>query len=107
MPPPVLNRGEIWLFDCGPAAKVRPVLILSVPPGPDDRMLVTVVTHTTAVRGATHEVAVPVPFLKPGAFLAQGVSTYLQMRALRRLGALSPGAFAQVETGVKSWLGLS
>jgi len=24
-------RGEVWMFDCGMAEKVRPVLILSVP----------------------------------------------------------------------------
>jgi mRNA-degrading endonuclease toxin of MazEF toxin-antitoxin module len=33
------------------AAKVRPCLILSVPTDPLDRVLVTVVPHTTSVQG--------------------------------------------------------
>jgi len=31
------NRGEVWLADLGIAAKVRPGLVLSVPPEPRDR----------------------------------------------------------------------
>lgn len=41
MNPPV--RGDVWLVDLGLAAKVRPALVLSVPPGPSDRALVTLV----------------------------------------------------------------
>ena len=36
-------RGEVWLFDLGIAAKIRPVLVVSVPYGDIDRALVTVV----------------------------------------------------------------
>ncbi len=35
-----MNRGEVWLADLGYVGKIRPVLILSVLPGPDDRALV-------------------------------------------------------------------
>ncbi len=44
---PLPNRGEVWLADLGIAAKVRPGLILSVPPESQDRVLVTLVPHTT------------------------------------------------------------
>ena len=43
-----MNRGEIWLADLGYAGKIRPVLILSVPPGDEDRALVTYVIRTTS-----------------------------------------------------------
>ena len=91
------RRGEVWLFDCGLAEKVRPVLILSIPFGESDRALVTVVFHTTALRGSAYEVKVPVPFLKDGAFLAQSVATYPTARAIRRLGRLDASLFARVE----------
>ena len=38
-----MNRGEIWLADLGYIGKTRPVMILSVPPGDEDRALVTYV----------------------------------------------------------------
>ena len=53
---PTPNRGEVWLADLGIAAKVRPCLVLSVPPGPQDRVLVTLVPHTTSVHGTQFEV---------------------------------------------------
>ena len=49
MPHP--DRGEIWLADLGMAAKIRSGLVLSVPPEPQDRILVTLVPHTTSVQG--------------------------------------------------------
>ena len=70
MPPPV-DRGSVWIVDLGMAAKVRPCLILSVPTDPQDRVLVTVVPHTTSVQGTRFEVAIPASFLKAGVFDAQ------------------------------------
>jgi hypothetical protein len=64
MPAPA--RGEVWLVDLGLAAKVRPALVLSVPAGEADRALVTLVPHTTSLRSSRFEVAIPVPFLRPG-----------------------------------------
>jgi len=46
-----MKRGEIWLVDLGFVGKVRPVLILSVEPGTEDRALVTYVIRTTRIRG--------------------------------------------------------
>ena len=45
---PAADRGEVWLVDLGLAAKVRPCVALSVPAGPRDRSLVTLVAHTTS-----------------------------------------------------------
>jgi len=100
-----LNRGEVWLFDCGMVEKVRPVLILSIPPADKDRAIVTVVFHTTSLRGSSFEVKLQVPFLKEGAFVAQSVATYPITRAIRKLGTLNQNQFAAVETVVFRWLG--
>jgi mRNA interferase MazF len=100
------GRGEVWLVDLGLAAKVRPALVMSVPAGDEDRALVTLVPHTTSVRGSRFEVAVPVPFLREGAFDAQGLVTIPHAKLIRRLGKLHPIQLAQVEQGVRAWLGL-
>jgi mRNA interferase MazF len=98
-------RGEVWLFDLGMAAKVRPVLVVSVPFGDVDRALVTVVPHTTELRKSVYEVSVSVPFLKPGAFLVQGVSTYPVAWAIRKLGRLKQEQFEHVFDRLLEWLG--
>ena len=102
MPP---RRAEVWLCDCGMVEKVRPVLILSVPFADTDRALLTVVFHSTTLRGSQFEVKVQVPFLKDGAFVAQSVATYPTVRAIRKLGALNPAQLADVEAAVFKWLG--
>ena len=55
---PRADRGSVWIVDLGLAAKVRPCLVLSVPTDPQDRVLVTLVPHTTSVQGTRFEVAV-------------------------------------------------
>ncbi len=102
MPP---KRGEVWLFDCGMVEKVRPVLIFSIPFGDNDRAVLTVVFHTTALRGSQFEVKVQVPFLKDGAFIAQSIATYPTTRAIRKLGTLDPAQFVEVQKVVFKWLG--
>jgi mRNA interferase MazF len=96
----------VWLADLGLAAKVRPCLVLSVTPGPADRVLFTLVPHTTSVQGTAFEVSVPAPYLKPGVFDAQGMVTVPRPRLIRRLGLLSSVELAPVEAAVRSWLGL-
>jgi len=103
---PIPDRGEVWLADLGIAAKVRPCLVLSVPPNPQDRVLVTLVPHTTSVQGTRFEVAVPKPFLKTGAFDAQGLTTVARPRLQRKLGDLQRAEMLLVEQAVKLWLGL-
>jgi mRNA interferase MazF len=88
-------------------AKSRPVLIVNVPFGDIDRAIVTVVPHTTQVRGSAFEVSVPAPFLKPGAFLVQGVSSYPTAWAIRKLGALKREQLDLVLGSLAKWLGLA
>ena len=98
-------RGEVWLFDLGMAEKVRPVLIVSVQYEDNDRALVTIVPHTTSLRGSQYEIGVKVQFLRPGAFLVQNLATYPNVRAIRKLGKLDAGQFEAVFNGVRRWLG--
>ena len=100
-------RGEVYMVDLGMTAKVRPCLVLSVPLEESDRSLVTVVPHTTALRHSRFEISVPVRFLRPGAFDAQGIVTVPTVRLMNRLGTLSAEQLLSVERGVCAWLGIS
>jgi mRNA interferase MazF len=52
------RRGEVWLVDFGLAGKTRPALVVNVPFGDQDRSLITVVPHTTSLRGSSFEIVV-------------------------------------------------
>jgi mRNA interferase MazF len=100
-------RGEVWLVDLGMVAKIRPCLIFSVPAaGPNDRVLATVVAHTTSARGSGFEVTVPARFLKPGVFDAQNLISIPHAKLVRRLGVLTPDQLDAVSVVVRKWLGL-
>jgi mRNA interferase MazF len=99
------GRGEVWLFDLGMEGKVRPALVVSAPYQDEDRTLVTIVPHTTALRGSQYEISVQTSFLKPGAFVVQSVATYPSVRVLKKLGTLSKDQFARVFAGLLRWLG--
>lgn len=103
---PSADRGSVWMVDLGLAAKVRPCLILSMPTDPQDRVLVTVVAHTTSVQGTRFELDVKAAFLKPGAFDAQQVLTVPQVKLRRKLGDLTADQLSLVEGAVRRWLGL-
>jgi len=59
------RRGEVWIVDLGLAQKTRPALILSAAYSDEDRALITVISHTTKLRGSKFELPVSVPFLNP------------------------------------------
>ena len=59
-----MNRGEIWLADLGYIGKTRPVMILSVPPGDEDRALVTYVKRMNACRATGEQSALAVVWRK-------------------------------------------
>ncbi len=100
-------RGEVWLVDLGMVAKVRPCLVLSIPPSDNnDRALTTIVPHTTSTRGSRFEVNSEVRFLKVGAFDAQNLVTIPIVKLVRRLGTLPVEQMSQVEEVVKTWLGM-
>ena len=100
------KRGDVWLVDLGMVAKVRPCLVLSIPADDDnDRVLATLVPHTTSTRDSRFEVASNVRFLKPGAFDAQNIITIPTAKLVRRLGSLPNDQMTRVEDSVKLWLG--
>jgi mRNA interferase MazF len=100
------QRGEVWLVDLGMTAKVRPALVVSIPADDADRALVTLVPHTTSVRGSRFEAVVPVGFLKAGAFDAQSIVTIPHARLLHVLGTLNATQLGVVERVLRTWLGL-
>jgi mRNA interferase MazF len=103
---PAPNRGEVWIVDLGMVGKTRPCLVLSVPAGPQERALVTLVAHTTSVRGTVFEVAARTRFLKTGAFDVQNLLTVPHAKLIRKLGNLPPDQLTQVEEAVRRWLAL-
>ena len=104
MRPP--RRGEVWLVDLGMTAKVRPCAVVSVAIEDEDRALVTLIPHTTSVRHTQFEAAVPVSFLKAGAFDAQGLVTVPLPYAIRPLGNLAADQIRAIEIVICRWLGL-
>jgi mRNA interferase MazF len=104
---PRADRGSVWIVDLGFAAKVRPCLVLSCPTDPQDRVLVTLVPHTSSVQGTRFEVAAQAKFLQgSGVFDAQQVLTVAQVKLIRKLGDQPPDQLALVEERVRHWLGL-
>jgi mRNA interferase MazF len=91
-----VSPGEVWVVDFGMVAKVRPALILTGTPADDELDLVTVILHTTALRGNRWELVLPKPFLKPGAFHLQQIQTIPTVRLERRLGVLNPDEMERV-----------
>ena len=90
------RRGEVWLVDLGLAAKVRPCLLLTDFPADDELALVTVVPHTTAVRGNRWEHACKTIFLKPSVFHLQQVQSVSIAKLVRRLGAVNDDERAEI-----------
>jgi mRNA interferase MazF len=93
---PVISSGEVWLVDFGLAAKVRPALLLTGNPADDELDLITVLLHTTSLRGNRWELSIPKPFLKPGAFHLQQIQSVPTVRLERRLGVLTETEINQV-----------
>jgi mRNA interferase MazF len=99
-------RGEIWQVDMGIAGKVRPCLLLTDYPANDELALVTVIPHTTALRGNEWEVAIPKPFLKAGAFHIQQVQSISLPKLMRRLGSLMNEEWNLIAEKLSERLGL-
>ncbi|MCA9076796.1 MAG: type II toxin-antitoxin system PemK/MazF family toxin [Planctomycetaceae bacterium] len=101
------TRGEVWIVDLGMVAKVRPCLVISIPADDEnDRVLTTLVPHTTSLRGSRFEMPSNVRFLKPGAFDAQNLVTIPAVKLVRRLGKLPDDQLLEVEKSIRLWLGL-
>lgn len=100
------RRGEVWIADLGMAAKVRPVLVMSVPFADRDYALVNVIPHTTSPRESNFEVKLTVPWLQPGAFNIQAGLAIPEAKFIRKLGSLSLEQLAQIESALRRWLGM-
>ena len=103
---PVVNRGDVWMVDFGMVAKVRPALLLTGHPTEDELDVVTVLLHTTSLRGNRWELDIPKPFLKPGAFHLQQVQTVSAIKLERRLGALNDAEMDCVLNALAERLGI-
>jgi mRNA interferase MazF len=99
-----VNPSEVWIIDFGMAAKVRPALLLTGEPAPDELDLVTVLLHTTSLRGNRWELNIPKPFLKPGAFHLQQIQTISTVKLERRLGVLTNEEMDRVRSVLKNRL---
>jgi mRNA interferase MazF len=97
-----VNRGEVWMVDLGMAAKVRPALLLTGEPALDELDLVTVLLHTTSLRGNRWELNIPKPFLKPGAFHLQQIQTISTVKLERRLGVLTNQEMNHVRSALRN-----
>ena len=103
---PVVSKGEVWTIDFGLAAKIRPALLLTGNPADNELDLVTVVLHTTALRGNPWELSISKPFLKPGAFHLQQVQTISVAKLERRLGTLSDDEMKRLLDALRKRLGV-
>src|SRR5213593_335945 len=101
-----VNLGEVWMIDFGVAAKVCPALLLTGESATDELDLVTVLLHTTSLRGSRWELNIPKPFLKPGAFHLQQVQTISTVKLERRLGVLTTEEMNRVRNALKNRLGI-
>jgi mRNA interferase MazF len=88
--------------DLGLAAKVRPCLLLTDWPTDDELALVTVMAHTTTLRGNAWEHPCPKPFLKEGAFHLQQIHSVPIAKLMRKLGELNAEEIGQIEARLRA-----
>ncbi len=100
------KASEVWMIDLGMVAKMRPCLLLTDYPADDELALVTVLPHTTAVRGNRWELQIPKSFLKPGAFHLQQVQSVSLSRLERRLGVLTSEEWTIVQNRLTEYFRL-
>ena len=100
------RRWEVWMIDLGMAAKPRPALLLSIAYRDNERAIVTYVPRTLSARGTRFEVPHNARGFEAGAFDAQGLGGVPPIRLIRRLATLDRVTLSNVESAVRSWLGL-
>lgn len=103
---PVVTPGEVWLVDFGLAAKVRRALLLTGNPTAEELDLVSVLLHTTSLRGNRWELPIPKPFLKPGAFHLQQIQSVSTVKLERKLGILNEHEMSRVLDALALRLGI-
>jgi len=90
------RRGDVWMMDLGIAAKVRPCLLLSDFPAADELALITILPHTTALKGNRWEIKLDLPYLREGAFHLQQIQSVPINTLMRRLGVLSDSDYGLI-----------
>jgi mRNA interferase MazF len=100
------RRGEVWLADLGLAAKIRPVLVISVDYSDTDYALIAVVPHTTSPRASTFEINLAISGLKPGVFNVQGLFAVPEPKLFKKIAKLTPDQMSEIEIAIMKWLGL-
>jgi len=103
---PNAQRGEVWQIDFGLAAKVRPALVLTPAPVDTKLALVTVILHTTALRGNPWEIVIAKPFLQKGAFHLQQIQSVTADKLMRCYGTLTTSDLTQIEAALRQRLKL-
>ena len=104
---PAAKPGEVWQVDLGMAAKVRPCLVVTPRPRPDELDVFTVVAHTTSPRGNRWEIPIEKSFLdKEGVFDVQRIATVASPKLERKLGELSAAEFDSVLDRLGERLGI-
>ena len=88
------------MVDLGLAAKVRPCLLLGDYPADDELALLTIVPHTTAVRGNRWEFSVTLPFLRDGAFHLQQIQPVSLARLERKLGEMPSSHLTELRRAI-------
>jgi mRNA interferase MazF len=101
-----MKAGEVWQVDLGLAGKVRPCLLLTGYPNDDELALVTIIPHTTALRGNRWEVSLAKPFLKGGAFHLQQIQSVPTVRLMRRLGVLTSDEMKIIHDRLGEYFGM-
>ena len=89
----------------GIAGKVRPCLLLTDYPADDELAMITVLPHTTAIKGNRWELSIPKPFLKPGVFHFQQIQSVSVAYLMRRLGILADEEMKRVTDMLSDRLG--
>jgi mRNA interferase MazF len=90
----------------GYTAKTRPALVVSIPITGDERVITTVVPHTTSERGTRFEAKSSVHWLKDGVFDVQGIGTYPTVKLIRKLGELPVDQYDAVVSRMRLLLDL-
>jgi mRNA interferase MazF len=92
------RKRDIWLIDLGMAGKFRPGILLTEYPNDNELALITIVPHTTALRGTRWELRIPKRFLSnDGAFHFQQIQSISIAKLIRKLGALTDAEWSAVE----------
>ena len=103
---PFVKAGEVWMVDFGMVAKVRPAVLLTGTPADNELDLVTVLPHTTSLRGNRWELDIPKPFLREGRFQLQQIVAVSTVKLERRLGTLTADEMDRVLDAIAERFGI-